>query len=257
MDAMLGNVDLVALKPVPVSSGTIPAGTEFRATAAEAQAYVAAGVAIERARHIAAGWDGLRWADCSVAILASGPSLSEEQCAAVHAWRMADLARHKVIAINTTFRRAPWADVVYACDWQWWEVYHKEVSDLCSGQFWTQAEESNKRFGVRLIKSRKGQGLSLVQGTIHQGSNSGYQAIGLSHQAGSRQIYLLGYDMSGCHWHGPHPGHLKKENRYADWLVYFQKLAVDCKSHGVNVVNCTQRTSLRSFPMQDWREAFK
>jgi hypothetical protein len=51
----------------------------------------------------------------AIVCLGGGPSLTQAQ---VDACR----GRAHVIAINDAFRLAPWADVLYACDWQWWKA---------------------------------------------------------------------------------------------------------------------------------------
>jgi len=250
-------IDLVALQKIPVTTGILPVGGVFRASLVEAKRLIASGKAVKRAEANAAAWDGLRWAGVQVAILASGPSMSDKQATAVHAWRACNSTQRKVIAINTTFRRAPWADVLYACDWQWWDAYHQEAKEIFKGEFWTQAEQSKKKYDIKIIRSRRGKGLSKIPGVIHQGENSGYQAIGLAQQLGAKQIFLLGFDMQGCHWHGPHPGKLNRKNIYSSWLEHFKHLAADCKAAGVEVVNCTPTTALRSFPTKGWAEVFK
>lgn len=193
-------------------------------------------------------WDGIRWDDATVVILASGPSLTEAQCAAVKAWRDAGEAR-RVIAINTTFRRAPWADVLYACDAQWWIAFRKEVDMAFAGERWTQ-DELAVVYGVRRIASVRGKGLSRTPGVIHQGGNSGYQAINLAWQAGAARILLLGFDMQGTHWHGRYGNGLANTaaHLFEQWLVEFKPLAADLKTEGIDVVNCTPGGRLECFP---------
>jgi hypothetical protein len=65
------------------------------------------------------------WVGETAAILASGPSLTREQCEAVR-------GKAKVIAVNNQAidtdcdgvrvpAMAPWADVLYAADAKWWQ----------------------------------------------------------------------------------------------------------------------------------------
>jgi hypothetical protein len=213
----------------------------------------------------ARGWNGLLWDGCDVAILASGESLSVQQCEAVRAWRDMSPAFRKVIVINTTFRRAPWADVLYACDAAWWEgrdrtdmpKYVDEAKGRFAGELWTQDTDAAKNYGLKHIRSAPGKGLSRPPGLINQGANGGYQAIGLAYQSGARAAYLLGYDMHGRHWHGQHPGLLHRSNRFDIFLRNFVQLASDVATiEGFEVVNCTPKTALRSFPMRPWQEVF-
>lgn len=222
------------------------------------------------------GWDGLFWDRAEVAILASGESMNPEQAEAVRAWRgsrdefdvgFETFPRRYVIAINTTWRLAPWADVLYACDRAWWEArersdaprYVDEAKIAFAGQLWTQDKGAAQAHGLRWIRSEPLKGLSRHVGTINQGANGGYQAIGLAYQAGAARCYLLGYDMKGGRWHGKHPGLVDRTNAFPVFLTHYAHLAREIKADkGIEfeVINCTPGSALKSFPMWDWREVF-
>lgn len=245
-------MNLVALRVIPSSVGTIQVGQSFRASQSEAEEL------IKRRDAVPAGtlaWDGIQWPQSSVVILASGPSLTVEQCELVRAWRTAAPGRY-VIAINTTFKRAPWADVLYACDAAWWKKYLPEVEAEFGGALWSQDKEAARQFGVHLIPSLRLPGLCTQPGFIHQGGNSGYQAINLAVQAGAKQITLLGYDMNdraGKHWHGKYTNGLPNTGThlFLEWIRNFEQLASDLKTAGVSVVNCTPSSALTSFRTAD------
>ena len=59
------------------------------------------------------------WKGQTLAILGGGPSLTAEQVELVRrsGWRC--------IAINDTYRLAPWADVHYFCDLRFWGWHHE------------------------------------------------------------------------------------------------------------------------------------
>lgn len=86
---------------------------------------------------------------------------------------------------------------------------------------------------------------------IHEGGNSGYQAINLAFHTGAKRIVLLGFDMQRtdgkAHWFGNHPGNMQVPSPYADWLHKFEQLAADLKVQGVEVLNCTRETALTCF----------
>jgi hypothetical protein len=248
---------LEALRDIP---GTIQivAGQQFHENDSEQAAYwLKTGFARTPSGPNSRGWvDGLRWDGFSVAILASGPSLSVEQCDAVRKWRTG-AANRKVIAINTTFRRAPWVDVLYACDGPWWAEYAEEAKAACAGELWTQDAPSAHKFGLHLIRSDRGKGLNRKPGLINQGANGGYQSVGLSYCAGASSVYLLGYDMHGGHWHGDHPPKLNRANRFDLFLANFLVLAADVeKEKDFEVVNCTPKSALKAFPVKPWQEVF-
>lgn len=240
---------LIALEDVADSIGTIAKGQEFHVVNDDHAQYL---IRTQRAKPYENRWDGLDWRSCSVVICASGPSLSEEQCVQVKAWQS---DAHRVMAINTSFRRAPFADVVYGCDSRWWDVYGKEVGETCThSEFWTQDAKCK---GIKRIESHPSKGLNRQKGVINQGNNGGYQAIGLAYQAGSKRIILLGYDMKGGHWHGDHPAGLNSKANFDLWIRNFEELAKDLKEEGIEVLNATPKTALHCFPKIELEQALK
>lgn len=211
----------------------------------------AAGGRARRDPRSAAGPSSGRWRGDTVVCVASGPSLTP---ADVEACR----GRARVIAINDNFRLAPWADVLYACDLPWWDRYH-EATEAVEGERWTQDERAAARYGLHLIKSTAGHGLSRIPGIIHQGSNSGYQAVGLAADFGAKRIVLLGYDMQRTddkdHWHGPHPVGLNPPRHFQTWIINFNRLAKDAAELGIEIVNCSRATALTCFPRKELADA--
>lgn len=248
---------LRALKDVPSSVTAIKAGMQFfEPNPEQAKVWLAEKYA-EPWTDRRDEWKGLQWQWARVCIMASGPSLTESQCARVNAWRS---ETNKVIVINTTFRMAPWADVLYGCDCRWWDCvdpktgisYFAEARrhfDL--SQMWTAEPVCAEKYGINLIRGLNQPGLSKKRGLIHFGNNSGYQAIGLAEQAGAKRLILLGYDMredgGKTHHHGDHPAPLQSRNPYPRWIENFRPLAIDLAAAGVQVLNATPRSALDCF----------
>lgn len=197
--------------------------------------------------------DPRRWA-----ILASGPSLTKEDAEAVRGLN--------VCVINSTHWLAPWADLLYACDPHWWDWQHqnpelKAKLDAFEGEKWTQIEGKDinrqkddliavNKYGLRYIKSLANPGLSSDPQFIHQGSNSGIQAINLVIHRGAKEIILLGYDLSGSaekpRWHGHHPN--KVISNWDRWVPLYTQVASDADRMGVKIINCSRNTALKCFP---------
>ena len=160
-----------------------------------------------------------------------------------------------MIAINTNYKIAPWATILYACDLHWWDWHHEEVKTF-AGRKITQDEEAAKKYGLEHVKSVDKPGLSRDKSVIHQGRNSGVQAINLAVNLGAQRIVLLGFDMqtSGnkTHWHGHHPNFY--DAQVSGWARYLEKLhdvyrlvAKDADEMGIEIVNATRETALRCF----------
>lgn len=251
------DVELIALRDIGDGCGTIPAGAAFKAVEQLARDYVSDG----RATPLAGArlWSGPYWPDSTVAILASGPSMCRADAELVREWRAADPTARRVIAINTTYQLAPWADVVFACDGAWWKLYGERVRSECTGQLWTQDRAMIGEERIRYIESRNSPGLSRKPGLVHQGQNSGYMAVGFAHQTGAARMLLLGFDMEGGHWHGNHPSPLPNPRPaiQKDWRASFVALARDLTAARIEVLNCSRRTALEEFARVALEEALQ
>lgn len=161
--------------------------------------------------------------------------------------------------INTSFKLAPWADYLYACDEAWWTKYHGEALKEFSGEFWTQDERARRLERMHHVHGERRSGLCRQKGKIHFGGNSGYQAINLAYHFGATRMILLGYDMQRTggrsHWHGDHPSGLSRHSPLEDWVVQFRSLAADLKHDGIGVVNASRETALTCFERKDLEAA--
>lgn len=187
-----------------------------------------------------------RWWGQTVCVIASGPSLTEADCDVIAGtdW--------PTIVINNSWRLARFADVLYACDEAWWKVHFAQVTQEFAGERWTQDFNAANRFGLHRVGSRNSPGLG-KDGIIHQGGNSGYQAINLAWLWGASRVLLLGLDCKSganqkAHWFGQHEGPLSRHQNYPLWLEHFPRLAEDLAAEGVEVFNLSPDTALTCFP---------
>jgi hypothetical protein len=196
-------------------------------------------------------WYWQRWQGETVAILASGPSMCAEDAAAVEA------AGVKAIAVNSTWQAAPWANVHYSSDADWWQHNLPAMRKACAGEFFT-GHNGFIAPDVRQCPYRKGaMGLWKKPGAISWGGNSGHCAIGLAYQFGARRIILLGFDQQGEHWHSEHPAEIRKPPNWPMWAERFSLLARDLAAVGVEVVNASRETSLECFRRISLAEALR
>lgn len=196
------------------------------------------------------------WSSDRCVIIASGPSAGR-----------VDLAPAKgcvrAIAINNSWRLAPWADILYACDGVWWDANDgvPEFSGLRVGRF---VEATLKR-GIATVKiDQKNQAaddeILLTPGTVAGGGSSGFQALNLAVQFGCKNIALVGFDARldrGSHWHGDHgPGLTNPVDKTIEmWRSSMDRAGPALRELGFEVVNCSKESALRGFPkvaFQDW-----
>lgn len=186
-------------------------------------------------------------------IIASGPSMARIDM---------DLVRNsgwRVMVINNSWELAPWADVLYAGDRQWWDRYGESVSFV--GEKWTRDEHAAIRYRLHYVCRREGKGLCRESRCVHSGGNSGYQGVNLAWHFGMRKGILLGFDMhrkQGGHWHGEHKDMLSApQSHIAVWRREFSALAQDLAQDGCNVVNATPGSALQCFPRVGLLEALR
>lgn len=144
-----------------------------------------------------------------------------------------------MIVTNTTYQIAPWADVIFGMDRQWWKTYLSDVMLHCQGYRYSNNHVAGTRYA-----ELKGCG------------NSGVGAIALAAQWGARRIILLGYDGQHTggkkHWHGDHPSHLGNAGSVHLWQ---QKFAALAKNLTVEVINATRETALTCWSRMDLESA--
>lgn len=187
----------------------------------------------------------------TIVCLASGPSLTVDDV---------DYCRGKapVIAVSDTYRWAPWADVLHACDAKWWG-YH-EGAPTFTGLKFALRQDAGRWPGVQVLKDAGDSGLSADPSELCNGKNSGYQAVNLAVHLGATRIVLLGYDMQAAkdgrtHFFGDHSKLLQKDAPFEWWRQNFATMVQPAKSLGVSIVNCTARSGLTCFPRMALRDA--
>lgn len=181
-----------------------------------------------------------RWAGQTVVCIASGPSLTEADCEMV---RRSGLP---TVAVNSSWERSRFAEVLYAGDVAWWESHGKQVD--IPAERWTCTQQAARRFGVKLHQA-------------YGPYNSGMRAIQFAIDCGAGRVILLGYDCSvanGTHWHGDHEGTKNPDvHKVRAWQQQFAMVALHAKARGVEVLNCSQDTALKCFPRADLHESLE
>lgn len=196
------------------------------------------------------------WPGGTVVCLATGPSLTQDDCDYVR-------GRAHVIAVNDAHRLAPWADMLYSSDRRWW-AHYKAVPSFEGLRYGigTSPRLDNQVRGypqIQVLKNTGYDGLELKPHGLRNGRNSGFAAVNLAVHTGAVRIVLLGYNMSylggKAHFFGNHPSRLEQtEARYPSFRRLFATMVDPLKTLGVDVINCTEQTSLTAFPRRRLRD---
>ncbi|KHN59933.1 hypothetical protein BA188_11655 [Aeromonas hydrophila] len=163
--------------------------------------------------------------------IASGPSLTREDCALVSRSGL------PIIAANSSCMAVPECQYIFASDYSWW--LHHRGAVPAGPELWTQSRRAAAAFGLRLFRPAD-------SGPF----NSGQRAIQLAAHLGATRIILLGYDCTlanGIHWHGPHPGvmHNPTPTEVERWQADFACLVDQLRD--VEIINASRNTRLTCF----------
>lgn len=184
-------------------------------------------------------------------VLASGESMGQS---------VADAVRYypgvRTLVVNNTHELAPWADILYAADADWWNVHHEKTA----GFLGLKVSVDDTRFDdVLKLKDGGKEGFDPDPATIRTGGNGGYAGVHILAHAGCNPILLCGFDMRPGHWHAKHCSPLREpgEGTMARWIERFAGLAPELAKRGVTVLNCTPDSALRCFPFADLGESLR
>ncbi len=140
-----------------------------------------------------------------------------------------------VIAVSDAYRLAPWADCLVSSDSKWW-MAHPEAEKF--------AGEKYSRHERREVRAFRPTPMAV---------NSGLMAMHLAKEKGAERIILLGFDMQGSHYFGPHtakwgahPGDVlsnTSDKRFRQHMGQFRQW------RGCEVINCTPNSALKCFPV--------
>jgi hypothetical protein len=181
----------------------------------------------------------------TVVCIASGPSLTAEDCELVRASGL------PTIVTNTTYQLCPWATVLLAFDENWWKVHHAQVAKDFKGRRVT-CSNNGAKYGALSLRT-----LRLM--SFKPFGNSGAAAVSLAALAGAKKVILLGYDCQHTagrtHWHGDHPAPLGNAGSVGKWPKQFAQVAMYAKGRRCQVVNASRSTALTCFARSTLEEA--
>jgi len=191
------------------------------------------------------------WTGETVIIVASGPSAGGVDLESVR-------GRLRAIAVNTSWKLAPWADALYACDYAWWKS-ENGCPEFAGLKITVDARAAGEWSDIRKADIRRGDDRMILNepGTVGWGGNSGFHALNLAAQFGAGRVLLVGFDMSIGHWHGKHPTGMNnpREVTLARWRRALDRAAPVLKAAGIEVINCSMASALTAYPKMKFEEA--
>jgi len=182
------------------------------------------------------------WTGETVFIVAGGPSVASQNT---------DLLKgRKVIVINSSWQRLPWADILFFADDRWWREYSKQVLAGFPGRILTCAPESRHPRFMKLKRASLETRLHPVRDTVMVRRTSMTGALNVAMHLGAANIVLLGLDgKTGAngrlHHHAEYSlsmGHIEDT-----WQEQRQDLVcarVSLKAKNIYVVNSSPASAL-------------
>jgi hypothetical protein len=181
------------------------------------------------------------WAGETVFIVAGGPSVAAQN--------LDVLAGRKVIAVNSSYERAPSADVLFFGDCRWWDE-HRDKPALRSfpGRLVTcsqAAVEAPPYTLHRLRRDTPPPGFSADTRAVASQWTSSQGAMNLAAHFGARRIVMLGLDLQraadgATHHHSPHKWPNKPGNRTWDFQLRTLEMIVEpLRERDIEVINAS------------------
>jgi hypothetical protein len=162
-----------------------------------------------------------------VAVLCTGPSLTQADVDFVR-------GKAKVVAVSDAIYLAPWADALVSHDKKWWNA-HPEAD--CAGPKFTHHPGGLPEREIEELRP--------------SGGNSGTLALSAAEKLWKPgRILLLGCDLKGTHFFGPHTRQGLRNTR-PDQFEAMRKQFRNFQH--LPVVNCSPTSGLDCFPRGDLR----
>lgn len=186
------------------------------------------------------------WEGSTCYIIGGGPSIAK-----------LDLSKFRdkhTIAVNNSYRIAPWADVLYFMDNIWLKWHEESIKDF-PGLVVSSAPAVKDRPNIKFLQRGKRRAFDDREGFITRGSNSGHGGMCLGALFGAKRIVLLGFDMKmveGEHnYHDEHDREVPPSIYQDQFVRSFEFVKDYFKENNIEVLNATPGSALPTFPIVD------
>jgi len=182
------------------------------------------------------------WTGETVFVVAGGTSVASQNT---------DLLKgRKVIVVNSSWKRLPWANILFFADDRWWREYSKEVLAGFPGQIMTCAPEVRHPRFTKLKRASLETQLHPERDTVMVRRTSMTGALNVAMHLGAANIVLLGLDgKAGAN------GRLHHHEEYTlslgglvdTWQEQRRDLVcarASLKARNINVVNASPNSAL-------------
>lgn len=182
-----------------------------------------------------------------VFILCSGPTLAELD--------LKPLERRLTIGLNRSFMAYHPATYHCVMDHRLYELYKAELEK--SRYLFT---FEDRPFGIPIkLLGAEGFSWDLEEG-IYSGYTVSYYALQLAIYMGFKEIYFLGLDLRNfekqTHFFGfDHHSDTHEEFAFPKMRQSFERIAPTLKERGIEVFNCSPKSSLECFPFMSYEKA--
>lgn len=194
------------------------------------------------------------WEGETCFVIAGGPSVRDQP--------IEQLRGRKVIAINSSWARASFADFLFFGDRRWWKKHQASVLADFPGRIVTTNHHAPVIAGrdriLLLHRVPAHFRLSKIPHSLVMDKTSTYAALNLAFLLGAKRIVLLGADMQkaedGRKWHhDPHQWEMRPEV----WLRQMKQLELirdPLIEAGVEVINASPRSLINFWPKASLEE---
>lgn len=189
----------------------------------------------------------LEWEGEAAFIIGGGPSIRD-----LDFERLRGKAR--TIAVNTAYKRAPWADVLFWSDKRWLDWNHADLHEF-RGQYMVSRKTPHLPTPrpVKVLDYYPNR--FAYESTAVGGWCSGSSAINLAYHFGARVIILLGFDMkTNGNWHDLHKLPAEPDQHRIKFIPAIERMAPHLRNANVIVLNTCAESGLRCFPFADLEE---
>lgn len=182
--------------------------------------------------------------NCHAIVAAPGPSLTEEVVEILRS------VKHKylIVGVGDSYKLIDFLDELYACDDRWWDIHGEKVVSMYPNLRTWAHSKNVKQYGGNQVKTINSKGFSEDSFAIHQGSNSGFQALNLVHSWGCTRILLVGYNMQKVagrsHFFTDRHPDLNKASPYNNFVEAYNNIQPHIRE---KIINCTPDSALTAF----------